>query len=91
MTLWITYVVNDVTMAVSMVTGFYHGICDLNMLLGSNHSRDWYMEQWMAGTPHFGIEPDPVFVILFYGDTSDIHHYFAVYQHYQPQGCTEDR
>ena len=34
MTLWITYVVNDVTMAVSMVTGFYHGICDLNMLLG---------------------------------------------------------
>ena len=58
MTLWITYVVNDVTMAVSMVTGFYHGICDLNMLLGSNHSRDWYMEQWM---------PDPVFVILFYG------------------------
>ena len=67
MTLWITYVVNDVTMAVSMVTGFYHGICDLNMLLGSNHSRDWYMEQWMAGTLHFGIEPDPVFVILFYG------------------------
>ena len=67
MTLWITYVVNDVTMAVSMVTGFYHGICDLNMLLGSNHSRDWYMEQWMAGTLQFGIEPDPVFVILFYG------------------------
>lgn len=55
MTLWITYVVNDVTMAVSMVTGFYHGICDLNMLLGSNHSRDWYMEQWMAGTLQFGI------------------------------------
>ena len=54
-------------LAVSMVTGFYHGICDLNMLLGSNHSRDWYMEQWMAGTLHFGIEPDPVFVILFYG------------------------
>ena len=67
MTLWITYVVNDVTMAVSMVMGFYHGICDLNMLLGSNHSRDWYMEQWMAGTLQFGIEPDPVFVILFYG------------------------
>ena len=67
LTLWITYVVNDVTMAISMVAGFYHGICDLNLLLGSNHTRDWYLEQWMAGTLRFGLEPDPVFVILFYG------------------------
>ena len=66
-TLWITYAVNDVTMAISMVVGFYHGICDLNLLLGSNHNRDWYLEQWMAGTLQFGVEPDPVFVILFYG------------------------
>lgn len=65
-TLWITYVVNDVTMALSMVTGFYHGICDLNLLLGSNHTRDWYVEQWNAGTLQFGFEPDPVFTILFY-------------------------
>ena len=65
-TLWITYVVNDVTMAFSMVTGFYHGICDLNLLLGSNHTRDWYVEQWNAGTLQFGFEPDPVFTILFY-------------------------
>lgn len=67
LTLWITYVVNDVTMVISMVAGFYHGICDLNLLLGSNHTRDWYLEQWMAGTLQFGFEPDPVFVILFYG------------------------
>lgn len=66
-TLWITYAVNDVTMTISMVAGFYHGICDLNVLLGSNHTRDWYLEQWAAGTMQFGIEPDPVFVILFYG------------------------
>ena len=64
-TLWITYAVNDVTMTISMVAGFYHGICDLNVLLGSNHTRDWYLEQWAAGTMQFGIEPDPVFVILF--------------------------
>lgn len=67
LTLWITYVVNDVTMAISMVAGFYHGICDLNLLLGSNHTRAWYLEQWLAGTLQFGFEPDPVFVILFYG------------------------
>ena len=67
MALWITYAVNDVTMALSMLTGFYHGICDLNLLLGSNHTRDWYMEQWRAGTLQFGLEPDPVFTILFYG------------------------
>ena len=58
---------NDVTMAISMVAGFYHGICDLNLLLGSNHTRDWYLEQWAAGTLQFGVEPDPLFVILFYG------------------------
>lgn len=67
LTLLITYMVNTVTMTVSMVVGFYHGICDLNLLLGSNHTRDWYMEQWTAGTLQFGFEPDPVFVILFYG------------------------
>ena len=66
-TLWITYVVNDVTMVISMVSGFYHGICDLNLLLGSNHTRAWYVEQWTAGTLHFDFDPDPVFVILFYG------------------------
>ena len=43
MTLWVTYVVNDVTMTLSMLAGFYHGICDLNLLLGSNHTRDWYL------------------------------------------------
>lgn len=66
-TLWITYAVNDVTMTISMVAGFYHGICDLNLFLGSNHTRDWYLEQWAAGTLQFGVEPDPLFVILFYG------------------------
>lgn len=67
LSLWITYVVNDVTMTISMMAGFYHGICDLNLLLGSNHTRDWYLEQWNAGTLQFGFEPNPVFVILFYG------------------------
>ena len=67
LTLWITYIVNDVTMTISMLAGFYHGICDLNLLLGSNHTRSWYVEQWTAGTQHFDFDPDPVFVILFYG------------------------
>ena len=65
--LWITYFVNDITMTISMLAGFYHGICDLNLLLGSNHTRNWYLEQWSAGTLQFNLEPDPVFVILFYG------------------------
>lgn len=67
MTLWVTYAVNDVTMALSMLASFYHGICDLNLLLGSNHTRNWYLEQWNAGTLQFGFEPNPVFTILFYG------------------------
>lgn len=65
--LWITYIVNDIAMTISMLAGFYHGICDLNLLLGSNHTRDWYLEQWNAGALQFVPEPEPVFVILFYG------------------------
>lgn len=65
--LWITYFVNNITMTISMLAGFYHGICDLNLLLGSNHTRSWYLEQWSAGALQFDFEPDPVFVILFYG------------------------
>lgn len=41
-TLWITYAVNDVTMTISMVAGFYHGICDLNRF-------------WEVITPETGI------------------------------------
>ena len=67
LTLWITYIVNDVTMTISMLAGFYHGICDLNLLLGSNHTRSWYVEQWTAGTLHVAFDPEPGFVILFYG------------------------
>lgn len=66
--LWITYFVNNITMTISMLAGFYHGICDLNLLLGSNHTRSWYLEQWSAGALQFDFEPDPVFVILFYGE-----------------------
>ena len=39
--LWITYFVNDITMTISMLAGFYYGICDLNLLLGSNHTRKY--------------------------------------------------
>lgn len=63
MTLWVTYVVNDVTMTLSMLAGFYHGICDLNLLLGSNHTRDWYMEQW--GQEHCSLVWNLILYLLF--------------------------
>ena len=65
--LWLSYALEVFLLPVSMIVGFYYGICDLNLFLGSNHTRDWYLEQWEAGTLQFGVEPDPLFVILFYG------------------------
>lgn len=42
--LWFTYGVNTVTMAISSFLSFYFGLCDLNILLKSQHVRAWYMD-----------------------------------------------
>ncbi len=43
--LWFAFGVNTVTMTASMLTGFYFGLCDLNLLYASNHSLSWYMQR----------------------------------------------
>ena len=41
-TIWFVYGVNTVTMLISSLVSFYYGICDLNLLLQSQHVRSWY-------------------------------------------------
>lgn len=66
-TLWITYGVDIALMPVSLISGFYHGICDLNILFDSNHTRSWYLLQMAEGPLKVSFNKTPVFVIMVYG------------------------
>ncbi len=64
--LWFSYFMNFLTVTVSSVLSFYYGICDLNILLQSQHTRNWYLALAAEGPLHIPFNEDPLFVILFY-------------------------
>lgn len=47
--LWLSYALEVFLLPVSMIVGFYYGICDLNLLLQGNHTRTWYMAELADG------------------------------------------
>lgn len=62
--LWITYGVNTICMLASSLFGFYYGLCDLNLLLVSMHTRSWYMEMLEAGSLVLPLNENPIFIIV---------------------------
>lgn len=42
-TVWFVCGMNTLTMLISSYVSFYYGICDLNILLQSQHVRSWYL------------------------------------------------
>ena len=64
--LWFTYIINSVSVLLSMVLGFFYGICDLNLLFEGSHKRDWYLTVVASGTG-YSFNSDPVFVLLVFG------------------------
>ncbi len=63
-TLWFVYAVNTVTMLISSLTSFYYGICDLNILLESRHTRNWYLDIITETSLNIPFNENPVFVII---------------------------
>lgn len=64
--LWFIYIINSVSVLLSMVLGFFYGICDLNLLFEGSHKRDWYLTVVASGTG-YSFNSDPVFVLLVFG------------------------
>lgn len=64
--LWFSYFMNFLTVTISSVLSFYYGICDLNILLQSQHVRSWYMALAAEGPLHIPFNENPLFVILFF-------------------------
>lgn len=63
-TVWFVYWVNTVTMLISSVVSFYFGLCDLNILLQSNHVRNWYLNLMAEGALNIPFNENPIYVIV---------------------------
>ncbi|MBO5486647.1 MAG: GGDEF domain-containing protein, partial [Eubacterium sp.] len=63
-TIWFVYVVNTVTMLISSLVSFYYGICDLNLLLQSQHTRSWYLDIITEQALNIPFNDNPVFIII---------------------------
>lgn len=63
-TIWFVYAVNTVTMLISSLVSFYYGICDLNLLLQSQHVRSWYLEIITESALNIPFNANPVFIII---------------------------
>ncbi len=64
--LWFTYIIDSISVLLSMILGFFYGICDLNLLFEGSHKREWYLSVVASGTG-YTFNSDPVFVLLVFG------------------------
>lgn len=90
--LWFTYTLDIVVMAASMIYGFYNGLCDLNIILASNHTRDWYLENSVNGYLTMQVYENPVANMLIYGELprAGILLVFTVMLRYTIMSCHDD-
>lgn len=65
-TIWFAYAVNTVTMLISSLVSFFYGLCDLNLLLQSQHVRSWYLEHMTEGVLNIPFNENPVFIIVIF-------------------------
>ncbi len=65
-TIWFVYAVNTFTMLGSSLVSFFYGICDLNILLQSQHVRSWYMDSIASGVLNIPFNENPIFVIIIF-------------------------
>lgn len=49
LTMWYTFLISSITMAISSFIGFYFGICDLNLLFESSATREYYLAHMNQG------------------------------------------
>lgn len=64
--LWFTYVVDIFSMGISSIIGFYFGICDLNILIEGNFTRNHYLNYFYDGLIHLRISENPALIIIIF-------------------------
>lgn len=63
-TIWFVFIVNIIAMLVSSFASFYFGLCDLNLLLESQHTRSWYMSMVTDGVLNIPFNDNVPFIIV---------------------------
>jgi len=61
---WFAYSINLITILTSSIISFYYGICDLNILLQSQHVRSWYLNVITNESLNIPFNENPLFVII---------------------------
>lgn len=91
-TIWFAYVVNTITMLISSFISFYYGICDLNLLLQSQHVRSWYLDIITESALNIPFNDNPVFIIIVFEvfPRSIILFVFSIMMQYTVVGSDED-
>lgn len=91
-TIWYAYVVNMITMFISMVVCYYYGICDLNLLLGYQNTRKWFMERVVDGTLTMPLNKNILFILIVFAQfpRSIVFFVFSVMMQYAIVGSNED-
>lgn len=62
--LWFVFIFSCITLAASSLFGFYHGLCDANLLIEGNHTYEWYMQQYQGSGLFVSLNESPVYIIL---------------------------
>lgn len=91
-TIWFVYAVNTATMLISSLISFYYGICDLNLLLESQHVRSWYLDIISENALNIPFNENPVFIIIVFEvfPRSIILFVFSVMMQYTVVSSNED-
>lgn len=91
-TIWYVYAVNTVTMLISSLASFFYGICDLNLLLQSQHVRSWYLDIITENALHIPFNENPVFIIIVFEvfPRSIILFVFSIMMQYSVVSSNED-
>lgn len=90
--IWFVYVANTVTMLISSLASFFYGICDLNLLLESQHVRSWYLDIITEDALHIPFNENPVFIIVVFEvfPRSIILFVFSIMMQYSVVSSNED-
>lgn len=65
--IWFTYSLNLITITIGMLTGFYFGLCDLNLLLQSRYTRSYYLASLTSTGLIIPFNENPIQIILLFG------------------------
>ena len=64
--IWFVYFINTITMLISSLISFFYGLCDLNILLESQHVRSWYMNTITDNSLNIPFNDNPISIIILF-------------------------